>query len=401
MARGIGRLSALSVAKAAQPGRYSDGGNLYLVVDQSRAKRWTFFFSRQGRQREMGLGSINAVSLAKARQLAAECRALLAEGIDPIAARKAVKGAPTFGEFAETYISGQASGWRGNSHARHWRNSLRDHAKPILAMRVDAIGRDEVLRCLTPLWTAKPETARRVRNRIEIVLDAAKAAGHRTGENPARWRGGLEHALARPPKVERSHFPALPFDDVPAFVEELRKRPSMASFALEFLILTAARISEVLGATWNEIDIAGKVWSIPAARMKAGRVHRVPLSDRALEVLAAAARLRSGDFVFPGGRARRPLSQPTVRDHMRRMGVVGPTVHGFRSGFRDFCGERTHFPREVAEQALAHTVGDQTERAYRRFDALEKRRELMEAWARFCSSSPAPVIQLRPGASAG
>jgi integrase len=400
MARKLNRLSARAVATVKTPGRHADGGNLYLVVDKSGAKRWTFFFRRRGHLHEMGLGGANSVNLARARELAAACRDQLARGLDPIAARKSFKAAtPTFGEAAEAFIVNKAPGWRSIVHREQWEQSLRTHAAPIWATPINAIGLDDVLLVLKPLWTARPETARRVRGRIEMILDAGKAAGHRSGENPARWRGNLDHFLAKPPKIERSHFEAMPFPRVPGFVDELRKRPSIAALAVEFVILSAARLGEVLGATWSEIDLDERIWTIPASRMKSGREHRAPVSVRGIEVLEELAKLRTSDFVVPGFVARRPFSPQALRKFIRRLGVGNVTPHGFRSSFRDWCGEKTHFPREIAEAALAHQVGDETERAYRRGDALERRREVMESWARFCSSSPAKVIQLRPGAA--
>jgi integrase len=261
--------------------------------------------------------------------------------------------------------------------------TLTKYAAPLRDKPLDAIQTDDVLSVLTPLWQTKNETASRLRGRIERVLDAARAKGLRSGENPARWRGHLDHLLPKRQKLSRGHHAALPYADVPELVADLRNREGAAALALEFLILTAARSGEVLGAKWNEIDRDAKVWTVPAERMKAGREHRVPLTQRALQILATVEQVRTGDYVFPGQRHGRPLSVMSMEMLLRRM-KVDVTVHGFRSSFRDWAGECTSFPREIAEAALAHTVGDETERAYRRGDALEKRRKLMAAWASFC-----------------
>jgi integrase len=394
MKRTIHRLNARLVAALNRPGRHADGAGLYLVVDPSGAKRWAFLFRRQGRLREMGLGGLNSVSLAMARERAAESRKMLGSGGDPILKRKAsVNAAPTFGAFADQFVETKAPGWRSAKHTQQWRRAITQHAAPLRRRPVDEITTEDVLAVLKPMWTEKPETASRLRARIEQVLDAARAAGHRSGENPARWRGHLDQLLSKRLRIDRGHFAALPYPDVPAFVTALRERPpGPAALALEFLILTAARSGEARAATWDEIDVAAAIWIIPPARMKAGREHRVPLSDRALEVLADAKKLGFGELVFPGERPHRPVSEGTWRQLLHRMNVSGVTVHGFRSAFRDWCGDATSFPREVAESALAHAVGDETEQAYRRSDALTKRRKLMDAWARFCTTKPAIVV---------
>jgi integrase len=397
MVQRIKRLSPRSVGTVKEPGRHADGGGLYLIVDESGTKRWAFFFRWQGRRREMGLGGLISVSLAEARGLAEDSRKLLARGLDPIVElrrRRSPKAVPTFGKFAEALIADMAPGWRHPSSRRQWTMTLTVHAKSISEKPIDAITTEDVLEVLRPLWPARCDTASKLRRRIEKVLDAAKAKGLRSGENPARGRGHLDHLLPKPLRVERRHFAAMPFSSLPAFISELRKNPSLAAFALELAILTAGRIGEVTGARWDEINRDARVWTIPASRMKGVREHQVPLSGRAVDILEEAAKLRSGDFVFPGQQTGRPLSPSGIRKFLRRQ-VTGPTVHGFRSAFRDWAGDKTSFPREVAEAALAHRVGDQTEGSYRRGDALEKRRELMEAWARFCSPSPAQVIQLR------
>ncbi|PPD29271.1 MAG: integrase [Hyphomicrobium sp.] len=399
MAGKLHKLTALEVAKLSAPGRYSDGGGLYLTIGAGNRRSWIFLYRdrRSGKQREMGLGSAAAVTLAQARVKAAEARAALQAGNDPIAAARADDSeVPTFGEMAEEVISSLESSWRNDKHRAQWRATLETYAPKLKPKRVDEITTEDVLAVLKPIWQTKAETASRVRGRIEKVLDAAKAKNHRVGENPARWRGHLDHLLGRRQKLQRGHHPALPYGDLPKFIAELRQRQGqgLAPVALEFLILTAARTGELLlkkrddvplGATWGEIDFEAKVWTIPAQRMKAGVEHRVPLSARAIAILKSVQPLRrADDFIFPGQEAGHPLSEMSCLMVLRRMKYCHVTVHGFRSTFRDWCGEETDFPRDVAEAALAHVVGSSVERAYRRKDALEKRRTLMEAWADYC-----------------
>lgn len=335
----------------------------------------------------MGLGSLSAVSLAKARELAAEYRALVAAGRDPIEEAKACKverrSVPTFGDVAERYIESKSPEWRNAKHIAQWRMTLREYAALLWSKPVDVIVTEDVLAVLQPLWQSKSETASRLRGRIEHVLDAARASGCRAGENPARWRGHLDKLLPKRTVLSRGHHAAMPFEEVPGFVARLRKRNAVAALALEFSILTAARSGEVLGAKWSEIDFTAGVWTVPAARMKAGRTHRVPLSDRAVALLREIEGVRGGDFVFPGRAPGHPLSVMALEMVLRRLGMREVTVHGFRSAFRDWAGEATDFPREVAEAALAHVIGDKAEQAYRRGDALAKRRLMMEAWAAF------------------
>jgi integrase len=391
MARTLNKLSARTVAAATAPGRYSDGGNLYLSIGNG-GRRWVFMFRWQGKQCEMGLGSLISVPLARARDMAGEARLAVAKGINPLDARRkakqAAKAVPTFGACADDFIESKSSQWRNETHKSQWTTTLTKHAAPLTSKLVNRIETEDVLDVLKPLWAVKPETASRLRGRIERVLDAAKAKGYRSGENPARWRGHLDHLLPTRQKLTRGHHAAMPYPDVPDFVAALRKRAATAALALEFLILTAARSGEVLGATWGEINLDDKLWTVPANRMKAGRIQRVPLVDRAIEILNEIAKLCKGDapsaFVFPGSRDKEPLSNMSMTMLMRRM-EREETVHGFRSSFRDWAGEITSFPREIAEAALAHIVGDATERAYRRGDALEKRRKLMSAWAIYCN----------------
>ena len=284
------------------------------------------------------------------------------------------------------------TGFRNAKHRSQWRNTLATYTTPIWNKRLAEIETDDVLACLKPIWQAKAETASRVRGRIERVLDAAAARGLRSRDNPARWRGHLANLLPKRQKLARGHHAAMPFVDVPVFVERLREVEGVSARALEFTILTAARSGEVLGARWSKIDLDAKVWTVSAGRMKAAREHRVPLSERAVEILSALAAVKIGDYVFPGAKRGSPLSVMALTMVMRRMGMEAFTVHGFRSAFRDWAGERTNFPREVAEAALAHVVGDETERAYRRGDALEKRRALMEAWAIFCEPNTSNIV---------
>jgi integrase len=393
MARQVSKLSARTVATLTKPGRRSDGGGLYLVIERSGSKRWAFLFRQNGRLREMGLGGASSISLAKARELAADCRQTVTLGDDPIAIRKRAAGAiPTFGEFADKFIADKEHGWRNAKHRAQWRMTLETYAAPLRRLQIDAIATEDVLKILRPLWSAKPETAARLRGRIEEVLDAARAAGNRNGENPARWRGHLDKLLPKRAKLTRGHHAALPYAEIPAFVVRLREQSGAAAVALEFTILTAARSGEALGARWPEIDLAEKLWTVPAARMKGSREHRVPLSDRALAVLAQARKLQTDDYVFPGQKRGRPLSGMSMEMLLRRMKAEGVTVHGFRSSFRDWAGDKTSFPREVAEAALAHAIGDETEAAYRRSDALAKRRKLMDAWAAYCEPKAASNV---------
>ena len=343
-------------------------------------------FRHGGKRREMGLGGIAGVSLADARRKRDHARKLLSDGRDPIIERRQTElpsRAMTFGAFADQLVPELAKGFRNPKHAAQWVSTLNTYAAPIREKDVAAIVTDDLLAILQPIWSTKSETASRVRGRIERVLDAARARGLRSGDNPARWRGHLDQLLSKRKRLTRGHHAALPFEEVPAFVAQLRERPGTAALALEFLIVTAGRSGEVLGARWSEIDRDKQLWTVPADRMKAGREHRVPLSDRALAILDAAALLRrGGGYVFPSFRADKHLSNMAFDALITRMKVKA-TAHGFRSSFRDWAGEITNFPREIAEAALAHAVGNATERAYRRGDALEKRRELMSVWCQY------------------
>jgi len=316
---------------------------------------------------------------------------LIESGKNPVEAKRQAAvlaaGAPTFGAVASDLIAAKESSWRNEKHRAQWRSSLWDFAATLIDKPVDEIDTAQVLDVLTPVWQAKPETASRLRGRIEAVLDAAKAKGYRSGENPDAWRGHLSHLLPKRSKLRRGHHAALDYKDVPAFMNQLRECETIAAMALEFNILTAARSGEIYGALWPEIDLKEKVWTIPAGRMKGGREHRVPLSENALDIAKKLHAGRTCDFVFPSPRGNRPLSHVAMAKVLDRLKVTNATPHGFRSSFRDWAGNETNFPREIAEAALAHTVGNAVEAAYRRSDALEKRRALMEAWALFCEGS--------------
>lgn len=381
MPRTLHRLSdTLARSSQLKAGRHADGGGLYLNVKETGARSWLFLFTSDGSRKAIGLGPYPDVTLAKARKKADELRKARADGLDPRTVA-APKFEPTFDDCVDQYLQSMEGQWKNEKHRAQWRMTLGPaYCGPLLQKNVGTISTDDVLKVLTPIWSSKAETAARLRGRIERVLDFARARGWRTGENPAVWRGHLKSILPARQKLTRGHHAALPYTDVPHFVVDLRARSSMAARALEFLILTAARSGEVLGARWDEIDLEKSIWTIPAARMKAGRTHRVPLSTTAMALLQDLLGELSSDYVFPGHKDGKPLSAMSMEMQLRRMNRHDITVHGFRSSFRDWAGEETNFAREVAEAALAHVVGDATERAYRRSDALEKRRILMEEW---------------------
>jgi len=391
-----GRLTARKI-ETAKPGKYSDGGNLYLIVSPTGARKWVLRFTWRGKAREMGLGTPATVSLADARERAANARRMVGQGLDPINERKRTGGVPTFGEMADQVREALSVGFRNEKHRAQWKATLATYAAPLSDKPIDAILTDDVLAVLKPIWTTKSVTASRVRGRIEKVLDAAKAKGYRQGENPARWRGHLDHLLPKQSKLTRSHHAAMPYEHVAAFIGRLRESDSLAAQALELTILTAARSGEILGMGWSEVDLDKKIWTVPANRMKAGREHRVPLSERAVAILRQLADIKTGDFVYPGQRKNRRLSNMAIFMMLRRM-KANVTVHGFRSSFRDWAGNETSYPRDLIETALAHVIGDKAEQAYRRSDALEKRRKLMEAWASYCEpKANSNVLQLRKG----
>lgn len=393
----MGKLTALHVSRATEPGLLNDGGGLYLQTGPTGTKSWIFRYRVNGRLRDHGLGSAGTLSLAEARDKAQACRKMRLEGLDPIevkrrrqaAARLEVARSITFAECAERYIKAHRAGWKNPKHAAQWSATLSTYVYPVFgALSVADIDVGLVLRALEPIWTTKPETAGRVRGRIEAVLDWAKVRGYREGENPALWKGNLSHMLPARAKVRSvTHHAALPYAEMGAFWARLATQPGTGTAALRFTILTAARSGEVRGATWDEIDLDGALWTIPAARMKAGSEHRVPLSSQAVSLLRDAAKQRVGDLVFPGARAGKPLSDMSLTAVLRRMERGDLTVHGFRSTFRDWAADRTDVPREVAEAALAHTLENKVEAAYRRSDLFEKRRALMDWWGQFCTET--------------
>jgi integrase len=391
MARGERKLKAVAL-QSLPAGMHGDGAGLWLQVTSGGGRSWLFRFTLAGRTREMGLGPLHTVSLAEARESALNCRKQLREGQDPIEVRKAKRAARrmlSFRECAEAYIAAHAAEWTNAKHRVAWSVTLATYAYPIFGdLPVSAIDKDLVMRALEPHWAAKRESMSRVRGRIENVLAWAKVQGYRDGENPAHWRGHLSNLLARPAKrTQKDHYSALPYVELPAFMAELRARAGMPARALEFLILTAARRDEVRLAQWSEVDLAGRLWTVPGERMKAGREHRVPLSEAATALLQALP--RRGPYLFPGYGSAPALAQNTMlyllKVPMGRRGKA--TVHGMRSAFSDWAAELTNFSSEVREMALAHAVSDRVEAAYRRGDLFQKRRELAEVWAQYCDGS--------------
>lgn len=402
MGRTIGRLTALRIEKAKAVGMYADGAGLYLRVTREGTKNWVLRYMLDRRPRWMGLGPLALYGLADARARALDARRKRHEGIDPIEARRAERARQrldaaktiTFKQCAETYVAAHRAGWRNEKHAAQWSATLSAYAYPIIgALPVQAVDIGLVLKVLEPIWTAKPETANRLRGRVESILDFAKARGYRGGENPARWRGHLDKLLPARSKVRQvEHHAALPYAELPSFLAGLRGQEGIATRALEFLILTAARTGEVIGARWNEIDLLDKTWTVPAARMKAHREHRVPLSPRALAILDEMQAARQGDaddaFVFPGRKSGTPLSNMAFLMLLRRMGRGDLTAHGFRATFKTWASERTSFQNEIVEASLAHTIGGKVEQAYMRGDLFDKRRRLMQQWAMFSTTAP-------------
>jgi len=409
MPRKAKELSPLEVRRLMRPGRWSVGGvdGLALQVTSTGARSWVLRVTVAGKQREMGLGNFPTVSLADARDKARQHRSLVAEGIDPISARRAAVVAAaadrnsqkTFAEVAEQYIVQHRKAWKNEKHGAQWTSSLKMYAEPIIgSMPVRMVTSADVIRVLEPIWGDKTETATRVRSRMELILDFAAARGLREGLNPARWRGNLDAALPKPSKVSKvQHHAALEVDHVAAFMRRLRTQQGMGARALEFAVLTAARSGEVRRATWSEFDLPAAVWTVPAIRMKSGRVHRVPLSKWALKLLRALPGGRAPhDLVFPG--LRGALSDMSLTAVLRRMDVR-VTAHGFRSTFRDWASERTSYPGEVAEMALSHAVGDKVEAAYRRGDLFEKRISLMNDWASFLAKPVRAPLRKGKGAA--
>lgn len=394
--------------KNAKPGRHADGGGLHLLVKNTGARSWVFRFMLNGRSRDLGLSRCpealallkksggEELTLSQARDVAAIYRLKVKAGIDPleereneavekaVAAQAAKAKAVSFKSVAEAYIAANEASWRNDKHRQQWRNTLSTYVYPVIGdLPVGDVATGHVLEIIEPLWKSKPETASRVRGRIETVLDAAKARGYREGENPARWRGHIAQILPARSRLTRGHHKAMPYAEIPAFLTHLRAKQAVAALALEFTILTAARTGEVIGATWDEVDLGKAIWTIPATRMKAGREHRVPLSDRAVEILTSLKPL-SQSHVFVGSKGK--MSSMAMAMFLRRMGQ-DVTVHGFRSAFRDWAAECTGYPHEVCEMALAHTIENKAEAAYRRGDLFEKRRRLMSEWAVYCANT--------------
>jgi integrase len=399
------RLTSKRVLNARKrPGRYPDGHGLYLQVTSGNAASWVLRFERAGRERMLGLGPLHTVGLKEARERAKAARLQLLDGVDPVAARKQAKAARaleaaksvTFQECAESYFEAHESKWRNAKHRQQFINSLRTYAFPVIGkLPVAAIDTGLVLKVIEPIWRTIPETSNRLRSRLEMVLDFATVRNLRTGDNPARWSGHIEHLLPRRAATSIAHYPALPYAEVPSFMQELRKRKDVPARALEFAILTAARSSEVLNATWDEVD-QSNVWTIPGARMKGGTPHRVPLAPQAVALLKKLPREADNPYIFIGARPGKPLSTNVLQKALARI-RDDVTVHGFRSTFRDWGGERTAFPFEVLEKALAHTVGNKSSRSYARSDLLAERAKLMEAWATYCYTPAAEgaVVPMR------
>ncbi|MBK5355409.1 tyrosine-type recombinase/integrase [Pseudomonas sp. TH41] len=397
----MGKLNPKQVDNVTEPGTYEDGEGLRLVVKASGKKSWVLRFQLAGKRREMGLGGFPDVTLKEARSKAIDQRKLLQQKIDPLTERDATRlalqkaeqaqkaKAITFKSVTLDYIAAHRAGWKNAKHAQQWENTLTTYAFPILEnLNTEDVTTEHVLQVLTPIWQSKSETASRVRNRIEMVLDAAKARGLREGENPARWRGHLDKLLPPRSKVKVVvHHPALPWAEMPAFMKEIVKHDDLSYKAMQLTILTACRTNEILGATWAEFDLDKKVWKIPPHRMKAAKEHRVPLNDAALSLLKSLAQVRSDSYVFPGAREGKPLSNMSMLMALRRMKREDLTMHGFRSTFRDWAAESTNYPREVCEQALAHVRQDKAEAAYFRGDLFDKRRALMTDWAEYAYGS--------------
>ena len=402
MARQQNRLTALQVSKLSKPGLYGDGGGLTLQITPAGVKSWLHRYMIDGKSFAMGLGPTHTVDLAEARRKALEGRRLLLDGVNPllarnqqqVAAKLAETNMMTFDQCAEAYIQAQKPSWKNAKHAKQWSSTLKTYASPVFgAAPVADVDTGLVVKCLAPIWESKTETATRVRGRIESVLGWATTSGYRTGENPARWKGHLENLLATISKVRRTkNHPALPWQQAGAFVHALRARAGVAARALEFLVLTACRSGEVRGALWAEFDLDGRLWTIPAARMKGAREHQIPLSDPAIRILAALP--KDSDIVFPGTKGQ-ALSDMSLTAVVRRMGGrhdwvdadgARVTVHGFRTTFRMWAAEMTNYPREVAEHSLAHQLPDAVERAYQRGSQFTKRTSLMSDWAVYCST---------------
>ena len=415
MTRGYNQLTALFCRQQSEDGLYNDGGGLWLRV-RGGSKSWIFRYHRRGKASDCGLGSLNTISLAEARKLALECRQMVLKGLDPITERRRqrqpARTIPSFQKCAEAYLTANSSGWHNAHYLHHWRRSMEIYVYPQFGDRlVSEIDTPDVMAVLTPVWNEKPHTAGRLRHRIQLILEAAKTTGYRSGDNPARWVEHLENLLPHPEEVRAvKHYAAVAWDQMPELMVRLRAMEGVVAAALELLILTVARGDEIRGAPWDEFNLPNGLWVIPAERMKTGKEHRVPLTEAALTVLTRVEGWKGNDFVFPkqmGGRNR--LWQFRDDGHIsaclmpkllkNKLGKHSFTVHGLRSTFRDWAAECTNFPREIAEMCLAHTVGSEIERAYRRSDLLERRRQLLEAWARYLDEPVAGVVPLRTAQS--
>jgi len=408
--RQLNRLTAKAVSNKQKPGLYCDGGGLYLQVAQSGSKSWIFRYRSPLTQklRDMGLGAVHSVGLAEARDKAATQRSFILSGMDPIEVRegenrkRALEAAKaiTFSQCAASYIESHRPGWRNEKHGDQWENTIKTYCEPVIgSLPVQDVDTGLVLKILEPIWASKPETASRLRGRIENIIDWATARGYRSGENPARWKGNLKQLLPTLAKKDRvEHHKAMPFSEVGEFVRKLREMSGVAARCLEFTILTTARTSEAVEGKPEEFDLANATWTVPASRMKAKKEHRVPLSPRAVEIVREMLDLK-GNYLFPGAKQGKPMSNMAMLKLLERMGL-DVTTHGFRSSFRDWAAERTHFPHEVCEMALAHTIQNAAEASYRRGDLFEKRRKLMDAWAEFLSipSQECAVIPMRNAA---
>jgi integrase len=396
------KLTNTQIKAVSQKGRLSDGGGLYLNVSKTGSKSWLFMWTRNGRRREMGLGSLETgtatVSLAMARQKAEEIRTILGRGGDPFSEmqeRIASRQKLTFGQAANDTIDALRHTWRNEKSEAQWRMTLlENYAKPLCNRPVDEITTEDVVRILKPIWLKKAETARRLRARIEKVLDHAKVRGERTGDNPAKFKGHLDHILPKAQKLQRGHHAAMPYIDTPSFIKRLQEAKGSSARALELTILCATRTSETLNAKWEEIDLDKGLWTIPAERMKALNEHRIPLSVPAISLLRLQYSNHINDYIFAGQAPNKPLSNMAMAKVLKSLCEEHYTVHGFRSSFRDWAGEETNFSREISEQALAHVIGSTTERAYRRGDSFEKRRKLMNAWASYLFNANDGVIKL-------
>lgn len=384
LARIHNRLTTLGIKALSKVGRHADGGNLYLSISKNGGRRWVFLYRWNGKPTEMGLGSIRNIDLRTARELATEARRQLGLGISPLKEKQnSQTTVPTFGEVALNYIETNKSEWRNQKHVDQWSSSLTKHAKYIWDLPVNEIDTPEILKVLKPIWGIKQETASRLRGRIERILASAHVNGYRSGNNPAQWRTHLEFQLPKRGTLTRGHHKALPYKDIPIFIKALRNQSGSAARALEYTILCAARTGEVLNANWDEIDDDNAIWIIPAHRMKAGREHRVPLSKQSLNLLLSLNEASQAGCIFHTSISPNPLSNMAMAQLLKRMGV-NATVHGFRSSFRDWVSEETSYPHEIAESALAHTIKNKTEAAYRRGDLLTKRREMMQKWSNYC-----------------